>query len=327
MRIFVTGGSGFVGGHFIEHAAAQGHEVVAMARSRASAGAVERFGATPVEASLDDVAATHLKGCDAVVHAAAFVADWGTRAEFEHGNVVGTQRMLDAARAAGVRRFVYVGTEAAIFDGRDLIDVDESFPYPARQQYLYSETKAEAERRVLAASAGAFETISIRPRLVWGPRDAAVLPTVLRMAAAGQFAWLSGGEKRTSSTYVRNLAHALLLATERGRPGEAYFVADDGTRTIRALLTSLAAAKGVRLPARSIPKPLARTAAYLVEGAYRLAGSRKAPPMTRFAIDMMSAEVTVDTRKATRELGYAPIVSFDAGLAELRADSLLPRAK
>lgn len=279
---------------------------------------VRRFGAEPVEVALDDVTAAHVKGCDAVVHAAAFVADWGTRAEFEQGNVVGTQRMLDAARAAGARRFIYVGTEAAVFDGHDLVDVDEQKAYPSRHRYLYSETKAEAERRVLAANGGGLETLSIRPRLVWGPRDAAVLPTVLEMAAAGRFAWLAGGAKRTSSTYVRNLAHALLLATEHGRPGEAYFVADDGTRTIKTLLTALASAKGVALEGRSIPKPLARALAFLVEGAYRLVGSRTAPPMTRFAIDMMSAEVTVDTRKAKRELGYQPLVSFEEGLEELR---------
>ena len=319
MRIFVTGGSGFVGGHFIEHAVANGHEVVAMARSSGSAAQVRAYGASPIETSLDSVAGSDLTGCDCVVHAAAFVAEWGSREEFERGNITGTERMLDAARAAGVRRFVYVGTEAAIFSGADLVQVDERYPYPTRHRYLYSETKAEAERRVVAASDGTLQTISIRPRLVWGPRDGAVLPAVLQMAAAGRFAWLGGGRARTSHTYVRNLAHALLLGTDHGRPGQTYFVADDDTHTLRSLLTSLAATQGVSLPDRNLPKPIARAAAALVEGAYRVVGSRKPPPMTRFAIDMMSAEVTVSTAKAKRELGYQPIVTFEEGLAELRA--------
>lgn len=320
MRVFVTGGSGFVGGHVIEHLAARGHEVRAMARSEKSAALVRDLGATPVRCDLDEVAADHLAGTEVVIHAAARAEDWGTREEFFRANVAGTERLLDAARAAGVRRFVLVGTEAALFEGRDLVDVDESAPYPARQRYLYSESKAEAERLVLAANApGVIETLSIRPRLVWGPRDGSILPAILRMHAEGSFAWLDGGRARTSTTHVRNVAHALELALTAGVPGRAYFVADEGTRTMRAFLGALVdAAAGVSLGARSLPSWLARPLARLVEGTYRLLAIRRAPPMTRFAIDMMSSTVTVSDARARRELGYAPIVSVEEGLRELR---------
>lgn len=319
MRVFVTGASGFVGGHAVERLVANGHEVRAMARSERSAEVVRGYGASPVRCDLDDLRAEHLAGCEAVIHAAARAEEWGTREEFERANVEGTQRVLDAARAAGVRRFVHVGTEAAIFDGHDLIDVDEGAPYPPRSPYLYGATKAEAERRVLAASAPGFETISVRPRLVWGPRDNTVLPAVLRMARAGQFAWLDGGRARTSSTHVKNVAAALELALTRGTPGRAYFVADDETHTVRELLSALAGTAGVELGDRSLPSWLARPLARVVEGVWRALRIRRAPPMTRFAIDMMSSTVTVRTDRAKDELGYAPVVSFEAGLAELRA--------
>ena len=321
MRVFVTGASGFVGGHLVEHLVARGHEVRAMARSDRSAEVVRGYGATPVRCDLDDLAGEHVAGCEAFIHVAARAEEWGTREEFERANVDGTQRALDAARAAGVRRFVNVGTEAAIFDGRDLIDADEQVPYPARSPYLYGATKAEAERRVLDASAPGFETISIRPRLVWGPRDASVLPAVLRMAREGRFAWLDEGRARTSSTHVKNVVHALELALTRGTPGRAYFIADEGTRTIRELLTALAgAAGGVDLESsRSVPSRLARPLARLVEGLWRALGIRRAPPMTRFAVDMMSSTITVRTDRAREELGYEPVVSFDEGLAELRS--------
>src|SRR5688572_33468568 len=120
MRVFVAGGSGFVGGHVIEGLVAAGHEVRAMARSERSAEVVRRYGAVPMAADLDTVGAQHLEGVDAVVHAAAEVAETGPWERFYRGNVVGTERMLAAARAAGVGRFVHVGTEAAVFDGRDL---------------------------------------------------------------------------------------------------------------------------------------------------------------------------------------------------------------
>ncbi len=318
MKVFVTGGSGFVGGHALERLARE-HTVYAMARGTGSAETVARYGATAVRCDLDTVSADHLAGCDAVVHCAAFVEEWGTREQFWKGNVEGTTRMLQAAREAGVGRFVHIGTEAALFDGHDLVDIDETCPYPPRQRYLYSETKAEAERRVLAADAPGFATLSVRPRFVWGPRDTSVLPAVLRMAREGAWAWIDQGRHLTSTTHVTNLALALDLALTRGHGGSAYFVADDGTRTLRTFLTALAATQGVDLPDRSIPGALARPFAQGLETVWRALGIGKAPPMTAFAIAMMSRSVTVKTDKARADLGYAPVLDVEAGLAALRS--------
>lgn len=302
----------------VERLVRTGHDVRAMARSDGSAEVVRRYGATPVRCELDAVRAEHLAGCEAVIHAAARAEEWGTREQFWRANVEGTEAMLDAARAAQVRRFVHVGTEAAIFDGHDLVGVDESAPFPRRQRYLYSETKAEAERRVLAARSEALETIVIRPRLVWGPRDQSVLPAISARAREGKFAWLDQGRARTSTTHVTNVAHALELALTHGTGGRAYFVADDGTRTVREFLAEYARrGAGVELGERSVPSWLARPLARVIEGTWQLLRLRSTPPMTRFAVDMLSSTVTVDDRAARRDLGYAPIVSVEEGLRAL----------
>lgn len=326
MKVFVTGGSGFIGGHLLEALAAAGHETLALARSPRSEDVVRGFGARPVAGELGAIDAAMLRGVDAVVHAAAFVEEWGRREEFERANVGGTTNALEAARAAGVGRFVHVGTEAAIFEGRDLEGVDETAPYPTRQRYLYSETKAEAERRVLAANDRGFATLSIRPRFVWGPRDTSVLPAVARMAKAGSFAWIDGGRARTSTTHVANVVRGLELALTRGTPGRAYFVADDGERTVREFLTAYARTAGVELGDRSVPSFVARPLARVIEGSWRLFGVRKPPPMTRFAIDMMSSTVTVKTARARAELGWAPVITVDEGLAQLRGASASSRS-
>jgi hypothetical protein len=318
MKVFLTGGSGFIGGHAIEALARRG-EVRALARSDAAAAQVRQRGAVVVPGDLASLGPEPLRGCDVVVHAAARAEEWGTREQFWSANVEGTRRALEAAKGAGVRRFVHIGTEAALFDGHDLVDIDETAPYPARQRYPYSETKAEAERLVLAANAPGFETISLRPRLVWGPRDATVLPAIVRMAKEGSFAWLDGGVAKTSTTHVANLVRAIELALAGGVPGHAYFVADDGTRTVRDFLTSLARTLGVELGARNVPSFVARPIARVVEAAWRLFRVRRQPPMTRFAVDMMSSTVTVRTDRARRELGYAPVISVDDGLAAMRA--------
>lgn len=287
-----------------------------MARSARSLEMVKQRGAEPVATDLSTVNPEALEGFEAVIHCAARAEDWGSRDAFQQANVEGTRSILEAAQAARVRRFVFVGTEAAFFTGRDLIDLDESTPYPDRQRYLYSESKAEAER--LALSQTDLEVISVRPRFVWGPRDTSVLPALLRMEEAGSFAWIDQGRVRTSTTHVFNVVHALELALTEGRPGEAYFVADDGTRTVREFLSALVrAGAGVELSSRNLPSWLARPLARIVESVWGLIWPDKAPPMTRFAIDMLSSTVTVNDSKARTDLGYAPVISVEDGLTQL----------
>lgn len=318
VQVFVTGGSGFVGGHLIEALVQHGHRVRALARSDRSAAIVAGYGAEAVRADLGELAAAHVRGCDALVHSAAFVEEWGTRAQFWQGNVVGTERALAAAKDGGVARFVHVGTEAAVFDGHDLVDIDEDHPYPATQRFLYSETKAEAERRVIAASDAKMVALSVRPRFIWGPRDTTVLPAILRAAKAGRFAWIAGGRPLTSTAHVANVVAALECALERGRGGRAYFVADDGTRTYRDFIGALARTQGVELGERELSGGLARAIAAMLEPPWRLFGSKSPPPVTRFAAAMMSCTVTVKTDRARAELGWAPVIDVADGLARMK---------
>ncbi|MCB9761612.1 MAG: NAD-dependent epimerase/dehydratase family protein [Alphaproteobacteria bacterium] len=318
MRIFITGGSGFVGGHLIEVLRGE-HEVLAMARSDRSVAAVEALGAIAVRTALGQVTPEQLDGVDAIVHAAAFVEEYGTREQFRTVNVEGTRQLLEAAKAAGVKRFIHIGTEAAFFTGPDLVMIDESTPYPSGQRFLYSETKAEAERLVLAANGPGFHTVSLRPRLIWGPRDESVMGNIRDRALKNEWVWLDGGRHHTSTCHVRNLVAAVELALTRGEGGRAYFIADDGERTLREFFDRLLATQGVTLAQRSIPGWLARGASVVVEGTWRGLSLSGTPPLTRFAAFMFSATVTVDTARARQELGYAPVLTVEQGLVELAA--------
>jgi nucleoside-diphosphate-sugar epimerase len=314
---FVTGGSGFVGRELVATLVSRGVPVRALARSEAARAVVEGLGATAVMGdATDDVAlAAGVAGCDVVFHSAAFVKDWGPKEEYVRSNVLATDRLLDAARAAGVATFVYVGTEAVLADGNPIVRADETRPYATSPAGMYPLTKAQAEGAVLRASSPTFRALSVRPRFVWGRGDTSVLPTLVERVKAGQFAWIGGGHALTSSCHVKNLVHAMLLAVERGRGGEAYFVTDGDPRPFRELLGALMRTRGVEPPDRSVPRWLAWAAATAAEGVAPLFGA--VPRVSRTAVALIGGEVTVVDDKARRELGYAPVISIEQGLAEM----------
>lgn len=216
MQIFITGASGFIGGA-IAKSLSTAHDIRAMSRSDQSDDAVRRLGVTPVRCELGSVRPEHLAGCDVVIHCAAFVKQWGTREQFWSANVDGTAHLLYAAKQAGIPRFIFISTEAVLFDGHFLRDLDESMPYPAHTPFLYPETKAATEKIVLAANAPGLTTISLRPRFVWGPGDNTILPVVKKVVKRGMYMWIDGGRAKTATTHIANVVHAVTLALTRGR--------------------------------------------------------------------------------------------------------------
>jgi nucleoside-diphosphate-sugar epimerase len=318
MRIFITGASGFIGGAIAE-AMASDHEVFAMSRSDKSDLRVKELGATPVRCDLATLEPGDIPDCDAVIHCAAFVESWGTREMTWKINVEGTKRTLNAARAAGARRFLHMSTEAVLWRGQDLVDVSEDHPYPDRTPYLYSETKAEAERLVRAANeSGGMETVMLRPRFVWGPGDQTLAPEIKSMVEKGAFMWIDGGRARTSTTHIANLVHGAKLVLDRGTGGEAYFVTDGEVRSFREFLPELMEAYGVELGDRSMPSLIVRPAAILTEGIWRTFKLSGTPPITRHAIDLMCCDCILKINKIENELGYKPVITVVEGLRQLK---------
>ena len=316
MRIFITGASGFVGGAAARYFA-QNHDVLAMSRSEKSDAAINQSGAKPVRCALGDVTPEQLEGVDAIIHAAAKVEPWGPWDDFWRLNVGGTKQLLEVARDAGVKTFVHIGTEASVFHGQDMRNIDESEPLALRSPYPYSRTKAHAEKAVLEASAPGFRALSVRPRMVWGPGDATILPIVLEMIAKGRFMWVDGGRALTSTTHITNLVHGIDLALQNGKGGEAYFITDDGTRSLRDFFTALTQTAGVTPPDKSVPGWLASTLALTLESTWRALRLPGEPPLIRISAAMMRREGTINIAKARRELGYAPLISVENGLAAL----------
>ena len=130
--------------------------------------------------------------------------------------------------------------------GQPLVNADETWPLQPDSPAYYPRAKARAEREALAAGTDGMETVVVRPRFVWGPDDTTLLPAISEMVESGRFAWIGGGRHRTSTAHVDNVVEGLMLAAERGRAGQAYFVTDGEPVVFRDFLTRLLATRGRR---------------------------------------------------------------------------------
>jgi nucleoside-diphosphate-sugar epimerase len=300
-RVFVTGGSGFIGRVLVRRLLDEGNSVRVLVRSEASAEKVATLGAEAVRGELTDPATWRdaVAGCDAVFHLAAETDITADRARHELVTVRGTQAAVDAARHARAPRFVHCGSEAALLAGDPLVDVDETAPLRPDSEAAYCAAKADAERIVLDANAPGFATVSIRPRFVWGP-GSILIDGLVAAARAGQFAWIDGGRYTTDVTFVDNAVEGLMLGWLSGRPGQAYFVTDQHRVILRDFLETLFEIYSVDT---SIADLDAETAA------------REVPVPARW---FLGQPCILRTDKAVAELGYKPVVSQAAGLDTVR---------
>ncbi len=222
MRIFVTGGSGFLGSRMIRTLVNQGHEVFALARSTSSGERIRTLGATPITGDLERSEQLSLPEIEAVVHAAAYFRFAGPRAPYFRANVEGTRALLTAAQKAGAATFIYVSAGGVVMDdrGSSIHDADERAPTFPNSFSGYIASKAQGEAAVLAANKPSFRTIAIRPPVIWGPGDpfSRGLPDTI---ASGKFAFIERGDYPFAICHIDNVIEAVQCALEaigsRGR--------------------------------------------------------------------------------------------------------------
>jgi len=319
-HIFITGASGYVGRNLVRHFVHAGDQVTGLARSDRGAQVIAGFGATAVRGDmLQDDLSPLMAGATDLIHAAANVGH-GPGNEAYDENISGTRAVMVAAATAGIARLVHLSSDSALQGGQALRNVSENHPLPRRAAGPYSAGKADSERIALNANSATMAVVVLRPRMVWGRDDTTALPTIADMVRAGKFAWISGGDYLSSTTHIANLCHAVELALTKGRGGEIYHISDGPARSFRETVTALLATQGLVSPEKSVPRPLLRFIASAGDKLFRLTGGRLRGPLSFQEYATSAVEITVDTRKATLELGYRPVVTWEDGLAELSAD-------
>ncbi|MCP4701545.1 MAG: NAD-dependent epimerase/dehydratase family protein [Gammaproteobacteria bacterium] len=325
MNILVTGGGGFLGGAIVRLLVERGDTVRSFSRNE-----YPELAALGVEQHRGDLAdaeavARATKACDLVFHAAAKPGAWGPYQAYYNANVLGTQYVLNACRQQKIRYLVYTSSPSVVFTGCDMEGVNESAPYPAHHQAHYPKTKAEAERKVLAANEAELRTTALRPHLIWGPRDPNLVARIVTRGRAGQLLRIGREPKLVDTVYIDDAARAHLLAADRLREtpskpaGKAYFISSGRPIDVWEMVDRILAAADLPPLKRSISPKAAYAAGWLLETVYGLLRIKSEPRMTRWVAEQLSNAHWFDITAARRDLGYEPQVSLDKGLFYLKA--------
>ena len=318
MRVFLTGGTGFLGGRLAAALRSRGDEVVALVRSPERAGLLRELGCELVEGDLDSEAAirTGVDGCDAVVHGAAeyrIGIPKSARPRMEAVNVGGTERVLDAAIEAGVPRIVHVSTTNVFGNTRGKV-VEDTYERPEGEFVsAYDETKYRAHRAAQDRIARGAPVLIAAPGVLYGPGDTSQLGQQFRLAAQGKLRYMAFPELGFAAVYVDDAADGILRVLDRGRIGETYVLGGQRT-TMREAIETAARVGGKQAPRLVMPAWAINLSAPLGRWLGPLSGQ---PPNLREVVTA-SHGVTywASDAKAREELGYAPR-GLEAGLREL----------
>jgi nucleoside-diphosphate-sugar epimerase len=325
MFALVTGAGGFLGRYIVEQLLARGDRVRGFARGNYPE--LSEQGAQLIRGDLRDTAAVAAacEGVDVVFHVAAVAGIWGPWEHFYSINTLGTRNVIDGCRQAGVGKLVYTSSPSVTFDGHDQCGVDESAPYPTRWLCHYPHSKALAEQAVLAANDASLPTCSLRPHLIWGPRDDHLIPRLLDRARSGRLRRIGDGTNQIDIVYVENAAVAHLQAADALRPGSpvagrAYFISQGEPVNCWTWIDEILALANLPPLRKSISAKSAYRLGASLECIYRLLRKKTEPLMTRFLAAELSTSHYFDITRAREDFGYDPKISTAAGMQRLAAE-------
>jgi dihydroflavonol-4-reductase len=320
MRAFVTGGTGFIGGRLVRRLRDRGNEVVALVRSPGNASDLAALGCELAEGDLSSTDAIRrgVQGCDAVFHVAAVYKVGIPASEHEamyDANVRGTERVLDAAVEANVKRIVYVST-VAVFGNTHGKIVDETYSRNG-DDFLsyYDETKYRSHEAALDRIAKGAPIVIVQPGGVYGPGDHSELGNMIDQARTGKLKLMLFPQTGFNLVHVDDVADGVVLAHDRGEVGQAYVLGGQ-IATMRELVERVSELSGRKPPKRELPVSMMKMAIPIGPLVGKLMGF---PPNLRELIKTSDgATFWASDTKARRDLGYSPR-DMETGLRETLA--------
>jgi nucleoside-diphosphate-sugar epimerase len=318
MKAFITGATGFIGGHVARKLRERGDDVVALVRSPDKAGALRALGCELVEGDLSasDAIRRGMTGCDAVFHIGAMYKvgiPKSAHPAMYDANVLGTERVIDTAVEARTSRIVYVST-GNVYGNTHRNAVDESYERPQPPEFLsyYDETKWMAHKVATDRIAKGAPVVIAMPGGVYGPDDPSELGNLIDQTRTGKLKLRMFPDAGFNFVYVEDLADAIIAVHDRGRIGESYNLAGQ-QGTLGDLMDKTAALVGRKPPRLVMPPALMKLAIPVGP----LVGKAMGFPGNLGELIRTSDGVTfwMTDRKARSELGFAPR-DLDTGLRQ-----------
>jgi nucleoside-diphosphate-sugar epimerase len=327
VKVFVTGGTGFIGGEIVRQLRARGDDVACLVRSPAKAAKLSELGCELIAGDLADIEAIRagISGCDGAIHAAAMYEvgiPASQRQPMREANVAGTENVLGAALEAKVPKVVYVSTVGiGQTHGKT---IDETYVAPDGPfTSCYEETKWQAHQVAKRLIGEGLPCTIVQPGGVYGPGDTSSLGQMIDQFLSGKMPLIPFPDTGLCFAHVEDTAAGIVLALDRGKPGESYFLSGPAT-TIRGAIETIAKVSGRKAPKRAVPTRLLK----LMTPIGPLIGKMMdQPPNLRELISAADGcTFWASNEKARREFGYEPRGLEEGLRATLEAEGKLPAA-
>lgn len=319
MRTYVTGATGLVGRHVVARLLARGAEVVALVRPESNADALLRAGCSLVVGSIEDDAtrlAAGMRGCDALVHAAALVGQRTTRERYHTLNVHGTDAVLSAGAMAGVSRVVHVSSVAVYGDLSGRVTEDRWQETGIEAGAFYASSKRAAEEMAWRHDRVAgMRVVAVRPAVIFGEHDRHVAPRLDRLARLRILPLPEGGRRTPPLVYAGNVAAGIVAALERPEAaGRAYNLARDHDVPLVEIVRAWCRIRGFPVPRMpAIPGSVLAGVAAALDVLSRNVPGVDLPGAARPA-RLMRIDNPYDSGRARRELGWTDLTSLERAL-------------
>lgn len=320
MKVVITGGLGFVGNQIAQslRKTTEINEIIAIGRSNQPPPSkiFEGLRYVTCDLSKENLNYPWLKDVDVVFHVAAKAGVGGRYKEYFNANFVATKNLMEGCKSYGIQRFIYTSTPSVVFNNQNIRNGNESLPYLNTQISPYAFTKAKAEKLVLESHRPReFQTLAIRPHLVWGKGDPHLLPKVINRHRKKRLRIIGFGKNKMDLTHVSNVAHAHICAyrslkRDSSFGGKPYFIGQNEPVELWPWLNDLF--KGLKMSPlnKSISFKNAYILGWFLEKIWGVSRLGSDPPMTRFVASQLAHDHWFSSSSAKKDLNYEPIINM-----------------
>jgi nucleoside-diphosphate-sugar epimerase len=320
MKTLVTGGGGFLGRYIVEQLLERGDTVIAFSRKEYPE--LVNMGAKSIKGDIQDYK-TLSEACgnvDVVFHVAALAGMWGSWKSFYNTNVLGTENVINVCIDQKVSKLIYTSSPSVIFSNEPQEYINESVPYPKRYESFYAKSKAMGEKMVIEANSENLLTCSLRPHLIFGPRDPHLLVTIVKRAKEGKLPQVGKGDNKVDFSYVVDAARAHLLAADSlihdsKVAGSVYFISQDEPVELWPWLNKIFSELNLPPVRKKYSLRMARTLGAILEMLHRVFPFLGEPRITRFLASELALSHYYDISKAKNDFGYYTLFDMETAIS------------